>query len=197
MSALGERLNAIHQQLVEGGRTASLDLFREALDPIAGHVLRSVPGITEEDARDHAIAAIIGHVEKPASFDPAKSSLWTYLCLVATRDAIDALRQRGDRAELMEKHGYDIELWGARPNNDYDEIEWKKDAEKIMRQHGDYIVRNEGERRVLNLMLEGERELSAYAAALGLDQAGSATATEVKRVKDRINLRMKKVGNDL
>jgi len=194
---LAERLNAIHQQLIAGSRTASLDLFNEALDPVKGHVFRSVRGIAPDEARDYAVAAIIEYVENPTAFDPAKSSLWSYLCLVAARDAIDAVRQRGDRAELMEQHAYDIELWGAHPNNEYDNVEWRKDAEKIMRLHGDYIVQNEGESRVLKLMLEGEKDVSAYAAALGLDQTGNAATAEVKRVKDRINLRIKKVGNEL
>jgi DNA-directed RNA polymerase specialized sigma24 family protein len=196
MSTLGDRLNAIHHQLVAGSRTASLDLFKAALDPVVGHIIKSVPGTTEEDARDHAVAAIIGHIEHPDRFDPAKASLWTYLCLIAMRDAIDAVRQTGERSGLMEKHGYDIELWGARPNNQYDEVEWKKDAEKIMGLHGNFIVQNDGEKRVLELMLDGEKETAAFAKALGLADCDGTTA-EVKRVKDRINQRMKQVRDGL
>jgi DNA-directed RNA polymerase specialized sigma24 family protein len=195
MPALGKRLNAIHQQLLNGSRTASLDLFKEALGPVTGRVLRSTPGMTKEEAQDHAIAAIIAHIDKPGVFDPTKSSLWTYLCLIATRDAADAVRQRHNRAELMEKHQYEIELWGVQPNNDYDNVEWKKDAEKIMRLHGGYIVQNDREKRVLDLMLEGERDVAAYVKALGLTEADAAA--EVKRVKDRISLRMKKVRDEL
>lgn len=196
MSTLGERLNAIHQQLLAGSRTASLDLFKAALDPVVGHVIKSVPGIAEEDARDHVVAAIIDHIENPDRFDSAKASLWTYLCLIAMRDAIDAVRQTGERAGLMGKHGYDIELWGARPNNEYDEVEWKKDAEKIMGLYGDLIVQNDGEKRVLELMLDGEKETAAFARVLGLAD-GDGTAAEVKRVKDRINQRMKQVRDGL
>lgn len=196
MSTLGERLNAIHQALLDGSRTASLDLFREALDALATHIRLGVRGVSKEEAEDHATVAILGHISNPAAFDPTKSSLWTYLCLTGSRDALDGLRQRLDRADLMEKHTYEIELWGVQANNAYEGVEWKKDAEKIMLLHGDFIVQNDGERRVLRLILDGERSVSAYAKALDL-KPGDDVGAEVKRVKDRINGRMRKVGNEL
>jgi DNA-directed RNA polymerase specialized sigma24 family protein len=196
MSKLGARLNEIHGRLIEGSRTASLDLFREALDPILGYLMRAVDGITEDDAHDCAMEAIIGHINQPDTFDPAKSSLWTFLCMIAQGDARDTVRKRLDHDRLMEKHGYNIELWGGHANKEYEQSEWKKDAEKIMRLHGDFIVQNDGERRVLDLILDGERAVSAYAEALGLDPK-TDVAAEVKRVKDRINLRLKKVGDEI
>lgn len=196
MSKLGTRLNEIHGRLIEGSRTASLDLFREALDPIVGHLMRAVAGITEEDAHDCAMEAIISHINQPDTFDPAKSSLWTFLCMIAQGDARDVIRKRLGHGHLMEKHGYNIELWVGHANNEYEQSDWKKDAEKIMRLHGDFIVQNDGERRVLELILDGERTVKAYAEALGLDPS-TDVAAEVKRVKDRINLRLKKVGDEI
>ena len=165
MSKLAARLNEIHGRLIEGSRTASLDLFREALDPIISYLMRAIDGITEEDAHDRAMEAIIGHINQPDTFDPAKSSLWTFLCMIAQGDARDAVRKRFEHGRLLEKHGYNIELWGGRANKEYEQSEWKKDAEKIMRLHGDFIVQNDGERRVLDLILDGERTVSAYAEA--------------------------------
>jgi DNA-directed RNA polymerase specialized sigma24 family protein len=196
MSKLGERLNEIHGRLIQGSRTASLDLFREALDPVIGHLMRAVDGITEEDAHDCAMEAIVGHINQPDTFDHAKSSLWTFLCMIAQGDARDAVRKRLEHGRLMEKHGYNIELWGSHANKEYEQSEWKKDAEKIIRLHGDFIVQNDGERRVLDLILEGERAVLAYAEALGLDP-NTDVAAEVKRVKDRINLRLRKVGDEI
>ena len=83
MSTLRTRLNEIHGRLVQGSRTASLELFREALKPVIGHLMRAVPGIAEEEAYDCAVDAIIGYINNPDMFDPARSSLWTFLCIVA------------------------------------------------------------------------------------------------------------------
>jgi hypothetical protein len=122
--------------------------------------------------------------------------LWTFLCLVAKRDAQDALRKRTRRRDLEERNAYDIELWGAQSNNDFDTVEIGRDAETIIRLHGDTIATDEIERKVLDLMLEGEREVAPYAEAMGLVPGVDATA-EVKRAKDRINLRLKKVYDEL
>jgi DNA-directed RNA polymerase specialized sigma24 family protein len=196
MSVLGDRLNELHRRLLDGSRTASLDLFREATEPVARYVLTRVWGISAEEAQDQAIDAIMGHIQKPAAFDPEKSSLWTYLCMVAERNAFDFVRQRASREGLLEKHRHEIELWQVDTNTGIEEVEWKRDAERIMRDHGAKLVQTDGERRVLNLMLEGERAVAVYAEALGLGPSADVE-TEVKRIKDRITLRMRKLGHEL
>lgn len=196
MSVLGDRLNELHLRLLDGSRTASLHLFREAAGPVARHVLAKVSGISAEEARDQAIDAITGHIQKPTAFDPEKSSLWTYLCMVAERNALDVIRQRTLREGLLEKHAFEIELWQVDTNTRTEEVEWKRDAERIMREHGTKLVQTDAEKRVLELMLEGERAVAVYAEALGLDPSVDI-ATEVKRVKDRITLRMRKLGDEL
>ena len=112
MSKLGARLNEIHDRLVQGSRTASLRvLFQEALGPVIGHLMRAVDGLTEEEAHDCAMEAIIGHINQPDTFDPAKSSLWTFLCMIALGDARDAVRKQARaRPPEWKTHGYNIEL---------------------------------------------------------------------------------------
>jgi hypothetical protein len=90
----------------------------------------------------------------------------------------------------------EIELWQVDTNKDSEEAEWKLDAGRIMRDHGSKIVKTEHERRVLELILDGERSVAAYAEILGLASHDGAE-DEVKRVKDRITLRMKKVRDEL
>jgi DNA-directed RNA polymerase specialized sigma24 family protein len=193
--ALPERLNEIHHRLLEGSRTASVDLFREAAGPLAVHVSRKAPGLSAEQASDVAVDAIVGYIQNPAAFDPGKSSLWTYLCTVAEYDARDLVRKRVGRQELMKKYGREIELWQVTTNNELGEVEWKTDGARIMRKYGEILARTEGERRVLNLMLDGDA-VAAYAEALGLDPTGSVEV-EVKRAKDRITLRMRKLRSEL
>ena len=194
--ALGERLNDLHRRLLDGSRTASLDLFREAVGPVSRYVLSKVSGVSIEEAGDLAVDAIIEHVQNPAAFDLERSSLWTYLCMVAERDALDLVRLRASREKLLEKHNQEIELWQVDTNTETEQVEWKRDAERIMREYGAKLVQTDGERRVLGLMLDGERAVAVYATALGLAPSEDVAA-EVKRVKDRIMLRMRKVRDEL
>jgi len=197
MMTLSARLNEIHDKLREGSRAAAYDLFFAALKPIVGYLRRAVPGLAEDEAHDCAVDALVFYLESPEKFDANKSSLWTFLCLIAERDAIDKVRQRADRQALFEKYGYNIELWGAHPNKQHDDSEYRMDAQRIMRAHGHKILQNEAERRVLDLMLEGERSVAAYAQALGIDPEIDDVADQVKRAKDRINMRLKKVRDEL
>jgi hypothetical protein len=150
-----------------------------------------------EDAHDCATESIARHLEHPERYDPGKSSLWAYLCRDAEGDARDKVRQRETRENLLEKGAYEIEHWGAQSNNDYQDAENRIDAERIIELHGPAILQNEADRSVLRLMLEGERAVAAYANVLGLDLEAPDVAEEVKRVKDRINLRLKKVRDEL
>jgi RNA polymerase sigma-70 factor (ECF subfamily) len=197
MPTLASRLNALHERNVAGSRTAARDLFNAALKPILGYLHRTVSGLDDDVAHDCAIEAIVNYLEHPDRFDPARSSLWTYLCMIAERDALDNVRQEDNRERLLEKDGYNIELWGARSNNEHDDAEHRIDAQAIMSTHGHSIVQDASERRVLDLMLEGERSVAVYAHALGLDPETEDVALQVKRVKDRINLRLRKVRDEL
>src|SRR5581483_8255976 len=112
MSDLADRLNAIHQRLIVGRPTASLELFEAASDPLTGFLRRQYAGMTKDDAHDHAVDAIVAHIDRPDGFDSSKSSLWTYLCMVAQRNIRDARRNDRKRGKLIEKHAYGIEQWG-------------------------------------------------------------------------------------
>jgi len=195
MSRLARELNAIHERLIAGHPTASLKLFEAALDPLIGFLRRSLR-LTEEDAYDRAVDAIMTHVHKPGNFDASKSSLWTFLCLVAQRRAKDVSRMGKSRGKLQEKYQAGIEEWGVQTNNLHEAVEIAKDADTIMRLHGHTIAKNEVERRVLDLLLEQEKEVAVYAAAMEIEAAQDA-AVAVKRVQDRIKLRLKKVRDEL
>ncbi|MET4149075.1 MULTISPECIES: hypothetical protein [unclassified Bradyrhizobium] len=195
MSKLARELNAIHDRLIAGRPTATLELFEAALDPLIGFLRRELR-LTEEDAYDRAVDAIMTHVHKPGIFDASKSSLWTFLCLVAQRRAQDFTRKGKRRGKLEEKYKAGIEDWGVQANNLNEKVEIAMDAETIMRLHGQTIAKNGMERKVLDLLLEEEKEVAVYAAAMELG-ADEDTAAEVKRVQDRIKLRLKKVGNEL
>jgi hypothetical protein len=56
-------------------------------------------------------------------------------------------------------------------------------------------METEVDRRVLRLMVDGERRTAVFAAVLGLDgQPAEAQRREVKRAKDRIKKRLERAG---
>lgn len=191
-TSLGKRLDEIHARYLGGSRTAPRDLVGEALEPLQRLVRSRVHGLSEEDARDAATDAIMSYLDAPGTFDPARgASLWTYLGAIALNKARDTARRAATGARAIEKLHDAIELWHRHANNLAD-VEVAMDAEQI-RPRLDEVARTEDEQRALALMIEGERSTEAYAAALGLAPDAAETAHTVKKVKDRLKARMKKV----
>jgi RNA polymerase sigma factor (sigma-70 family) len=192
---LGGRLNDIHQRLLAGSRTASRDLFVEAVGPIKAYLLKTRFTLREEDAHDLATDALLAHLQRPGSFDPAKSSLWTYLCMTASSDATDLLRRQGRERAAVENATHTVEL-RPRHSNDGSDIEKSIDAARILAAHGERLATNDPERRVLALILEGERSTDAFANALGLDPGRPETLGLVKQAKDRLLVRLKRLRDE-
>lgn len=192
---LAERLNEIHNSLVAGSRSASRDLFVAALRPIKGHLVKAHPGLRDDDAHDLATDAILAHLREPHRYDANRASLWTYLCMRASADAIDLVRMRSRQDKLLENASQDVELWGSRAN-DGNNFEISIDAQTIIRMHGHRLATNEPERRVLALLLDGERSTQAFANALGLDPSHTETVAMVKQAKDRLLIRLKRLRDE-
>jgi RNA polymerase sigma-70 factor (ECF subfamily) len=193
---LAARLNDIHDRLVAGSRSASLDLFLVALNPIKAYVLKTQLGVRDDEAHDLATDVILAYLQAPQQFDPSRASLWTYLCMAASSDAIDLLRTQGRQRDLLQNASQDVELWGSRAN-DEDEIESSIDARRIIQAHGHRLATNEPERRILALLLNGEKSTDAFAEALGLDPAQPTTTGMVKQAKDRLLLRLRRLRDEL
>ncbi len=196
MSDLARLLNDIHERLLGGSVTASLELYQAALDPLQRFLMRKFHGLSKEEAYDHAVDAIAIHIDELDAFDPVRSSLWTFLCLVAKRNVQDAWRARSEHVELEKNGMLDLELWSVQSKNDHTDAEIRHDAGMIMREYGEKLASTETEKEVLKLMLEGERELAPFAKALGLRPDEAGAELEVKRAKDRIKFRMKQVSDD-
>ncbi|MFN3727924.1 MAG: hypothetical protein ACK4SZ_16655 [Allosphingosinicella sp.] len=179
-----------------GAPTASLALFQEALDPLAAVVRRQFPGGGSELAHDIATDAILHYLADPSRCDTARGTLWSFLCGVAARDAIDAARQATGRAKKQGDVQFHVELWGSQ-TNESEQVELGIDARRIMETHGDKLIRQPADSRLLNLILQGERRTSRFADALGLDPMGSDVEKTVKQAKDRMLLRLKRLRDEL
>jgi RNA polymerase sigma-70 factor (ECF subfamily) len=193
---LAERLDGVHQRLVGGSRVASRELFLLALQPLVHFVAKSQPTLHDDEAHDIATDAILTYLSNPARCDLGRASLWTYLCMVAGSDAIDLFRTRARRAELLRECGDDVAEWSRRANHVAD-VDSEIDARRILDMHGHKLATNEEERRVLKLMLTGEKSSAVFAQALGLAAGDREAEVLVKQAKDRMRLRLRRLRDEL
>lgn len=189
-------LDAIHRRLLSGSPTASLELFKAALGPLTRYVRRHFPTLEEEQAHDIATDAILAHVADPARCDLARGSLQAFLWNMAHRDAQDLIRKRRRRQELLDNATNDVEFWAARAKT-YLEQDDRLDASRIMATFGRRIVTNDAEAAVLALILNEERSTTPFAVALGLDGKDPQAEAVVKRAKDKLLLRLKRLRDAL
>jgi len=191
-------LLAVHGRLLTGDPTASPDLFELAYGPLIGHAIKkhSDFGMDEDRAKDLAVRVLASLVERPGIFDPQKGSLFGFLCMMLDGDAKNTGRDEANRQKKLSEFAVEVEQVGG--NSYVTSPETRVDAERIMSQHRDEIVRETGDHDVLRLILEDERDYEAYAAALGIsDLPPEQKRAEVKLRKDRIEKRLQRLKDRL
>ncbi len=194
---LTQRLRLIHDRLVAGDRTASLDLFKVALEPVQLFLISEYRTLALLDAYDLATEVVAVYAADPKRCDPAKGSVYSWLCRNAKRDAIDLFRRR-TVANDFDESGVenDVEFWASRTKDVFggeDAI----DARRIITLHGGRLAGNETEAKVLTLILHEEKRTEEFAQALGLSPDAADTEKLVKQAKDRMLLRLKRLRHEL
>jgi RNA polymerase sigma factor (sigma-70 family) len=190
-----EQEQELHRRLLEWDKLAPLDLadayYSPLLDYLRRRNLRQVP---EDMLADAASETWVSLCKNPKSYD-GKGSLWAYLRMSAQRDLMNTLAKETRRRRHIVAQ-VDVEQL---PGNG-----------KILTDDADMIaeVRREilpgvqagltdGERRCLELFLDGERKTARYAEVLGItDRPLADQKAEVKRVKDKLKIRIKRARRD-
>lgn len=184
----GERLLAAWTRLVAdrdtGGSFAEL-----VLPPLVADLSREFAAHPSE-IQTAAHTAVLTFLRHPERFDPGRS-LPVYLRTIARgdmRNLLDADRRRR-RNEIPWQT---VELDVAGRNSEEDEPVRLADAPAV-RAAIDALP--EADRRVYDLMADGERATGVFALALGIaDRPREVQADEVKRAKDRVKARLKRAG---
>lgn len=159
------------------------------LDPLEADLRRLFPHADPHHATEAADTAVLAVVKNPAAFDPARSPLPAFLRLVARRDLLN-LRQRDGRHHRGRIPWDAVELTHPAGN---------EGGAETFADHPDLLAAvagmDEPDRRVFELMRDGERDTPVFAAALGMtDLPADAQAAGVKRAKDRVTARLKRAG---
>jgi RNA polymerase sigma factor (sigma-70 family) len=191
-----ERLQKLHERIVAGDHAAPGELFALVHRAVTVTIWKKPLGRRDwEAAADLATDAIMEYLKSPNRFDQTRSSLFSYLVMIARGDALNHIR---DKVRANEKQQRAVELALAVGNPNIEETDLKLDAVRILNMYGNQLLKDPGDEEILKLYLKGERDTDSYAVVLGI--AHLPATEQKKRVKtrrDRIEQRLKRLKESL
>lgn len=194
----------IHHRLLAADPVASEELCARWLEPLVVDLGRAFPEIAHRDVTtiwDAVTQALLSYIEKPTIYQPQRASLRKFLFFAARGDLLNAL-QRQRRREARERSVGSVEDLAEQRNDlrkDSEIVEgiegavWDDDWPSLSQHFPD-----ERDRQLVALILDGERKTERYAEILGLGHLDrDSQQREVKRHKDRIGKRLRRLGEKL
>jgi RNA polymerase sigma-70 factor (ECF subfamily) len=177
----------LHLALIRGDPTASARIFEALLSPLVERLTFKWNRLDRQALEDQATDSLIGYASNPHRYDPQRASLLTYLTLDADGDLKNAYRStRRNREQLAS----DVED-AVSQRNETTDVELFVGDDRVFLARLREAFPDECDRRVIYLLLAGERSTPAYTSALGIsDLPANEQRAEVKRVKDRIKKRL-------
>jgi RNA polymerase sigma-70 factor (ECF subfamily) len=195
---------ALHARLLAGDLLAPSELAEAYLAPLVARLQRAYPTVDPHMVESAVIDTLLDMAEHPQRYDPARGSLGAYLGMAARgdlRNALQSLRRRAAHQALLQV----VELSPAARNLATDEADDPGEivarAEPVASPELLAAVRaafQPAELEIVTLMLEGERRTGEYARLLGLaNRPEPEQRREVKRVKDRLEKRLRRLAPKL
>jgi len=178
----------VHRRVLEGDPSAPSVLFLE----IHGVLVRVLRGkfrrsLTDDQVIDLATDAILEYLRAPDRYDPNRASLFSYIAVIATGDALNVWKSVKAKKKNFQKF---VELSESDRNSE-DGSSDLIDAAKILEKHGSEIVDDDSDVTVLQLMLMGEKDTDVYAAAILADHLSEhERRTIVKQRRDKLEKRL-------
>lgn len=194
MNARAEGL-ILHNRLISGDPTASAEIADTYLPRLFRKLRGAFQRLRDETyIQDAAIDAVMDYIQHPAKYDPEKSSLITYLFMSARGDLLNALdksKRISIRTVALDSDSRNIVDRTISPASGLiQDVEWK-----TMKQKAYKIIKDPNDRRLVDLIAEGERTTASYVEILGLNTLGSKEQRQiVKRHKDRLNKLLQRHG---
>lgn len=189
----------LHQRLLDGDLVASRDLAAAYLPALVDRLRRRFPRLDDESlVFDAATDAILSYAERPSQYKAGTMRLLPYLVMSADGDLKNALRRQRQRAQ-REFPGGDVELL-LEARNHYQEEEGTDEpvdapkTEELVRKVRQ-VVPDLIDRKLIDLMIQGERRTAAFARVLGIAAVDAVQQRRiVKQHKDRLKKRLARLG---
>ena len=160
-----------------------------ALPPLVGQLAAWRPTADPHAVESAATDALLWLVKNPARYDQARSPLPAFLLLVARRRLLNQFAS--ERRHQVGKIPWDVVEFSLSDRND----EVDDDAPSFDHPELQAVIAalSATDRRLLDLMWDGERSTAVFAAIMGIaDRPIDEQEREVKRAKDRIKARLKR-----
>jgi hypothetical protein len=190
----------LHERLLAGDVTASATLFSKLLDPLIGWLIaKNSSAVPEDFCIEAAEDSVIALAKSPSSFKAARGMrLFPYLCMSAQGDLRNILRRERRHLHVsLESVALSTEAgkYLIVKDDALERLEVQEEAARITEEVVT-VVRDgltEGESRMLDLLLQGEKKTAVFAQALGItDLEKTAQQRKVKRVRDKLQKRIKR-----
>jgi DNA-directed RNA polymerase specialized sigma24 family protein len=180
----------LYARLTAGDRVASADLAAAFLVPLVEYLRAAFPRVDDHVRVTAAEDALLSLFRDPTVFDPARGGLATFLRMAARGDLSNALRK--ERKHQIRRAEQDcVELAAADGNTSRDDEDQPSfddpDLAAVI------AALSDDERRLFDLMRDGEKRTPVLAEALGVaDRPFAEQQHEVWRVRERIMRRFKR-----
>ena len=200
---LQQQALGLHQRLLRNDPTASADAAELLLDPLVARLSGRWPGLAHTDAcHDTAVEVLVTYLADPTRYDQSRASLLGWLIMQAHADLKNdhaSRSKRFERAWLVES-ALPLDSDTGEPPTVGEAV---ASLEPLPDVDGSLVLAavrqafpDTRDRQLIWLMcIEGSRSSDDAARVLGLEElAPSARAAEVKRHKDRVMRRLRRLG---
>jgi RNA polymerase sigma-70 factor (ECF subfamily) len=194
-----------HRRILKGEATAFAELCELALPHLVTFLRSKFAYAGNEDQETSAIDSLLTYHANPSQFRIGGISLFAYLRMSARYDMLNALDQKNrrewrwinidsldGRSELQGQEPFTDQLKLDEMLQEYTSLSFSDILNAVQSDL------DEMERKILWLMLEGERSTERYAETMEITHLDEqAQREEVKRVKDRLMKKLRRLGNRL
>ena len=184
---------ALHERVLTGDPVSPVDIFQRLMDPLVDALRHDLP-CTEDEAYDSSVDAVLAYLEAPGRYDRNRGRLSTYVMDIAKKRSIDRIRSRTTSQRREDAYATAVEVHSANPK---ESMETTVEAQ-VLWQKVQNAVPNERDRRMLKLILAGERSTKEFAKVLGLRGLPPLDQRrEVKQHRDRLLKVLERLGKRL
>jgi glycerol-3-phosphate cytidylyltransferase-like family protein len=199
-----KELLAIYRRLISDEPDAPVDLVELCLDPLIRVLQLRYPTLPDPDwASDIATDTLLSFAQDPYRYIPERGHLWSYLILDASRNLQNLIqKEERRRRRLISLNSVDLVSLDRNINVEEEVLErlvptffaGQYDVNQIYEQLRREIT-DPRDWQVLRLLSTGERRTQVFAEVLGIAHLpADEQRKQVKRVKDRLRIRLKRLG---
>ncbi|MBA3468268.1 MAG: hypothetical protein H0T53_01365 [Herpetosiphonaceae bacterium] len=197
-------IDAVYQRFIAGEPDAPSDLIELILDPLIDALHRRYPSLPDNTWIEDVVAdSVLRMVQGVSGYIPERGMLWSYLFNDAYRDLLNLVEKEKRRSRhfiVLDSVAFEA----LRGNTNIEAEIIDRLAPTDFSEHGDIKVLWEQLRQeitdphdwlVINLMYSKERRTEVFAETLGiLHLPVDEQRKRVKQVKDRLRLRLRRLG---